>query len=192
MSVSVQGAGAPRMTCLLPAPASASPTSAQWRVAAQPDGTLQPRRDASTGPPQPPVASLFWEADRDASANGVLLPPQARDTFCVPGPAAGEWLLGALARWGLSPREYTECASFWAPRMQRHAWVQVRALPQAEWEALAPLAVAPPMQRTLRVFLAWRGCAEYSAGMDAGVLPQLPLPREGSWCVEWGGTEIEG
>jgi hypothetical protein len=176
------------MSCLLPAPASASPTQVTWRVSAQQDGTLQCHR---AGPLQPPVASLFWEADRSACANAELLPEGAQDTFCVPGREAGEWLLEALARWGLSPREYTECASFWAPRMQAHAWVQIRLLPAAQWEALAPLSIDPPMQHTLRLFLVWRGRLEYSAELDAGVLPERPPPREGSWCVEWGGSELE-
>ena len=96
-----------RLSTLLPTPASSSQTHAHWRVAASPDGTLQPLGDHC--PPQPPVASLFWEAERPVFARGELLPAGASDTFCVPGEGAGQWLLGALSRWGLTPREYTEC-----------------------------------------------------------------------------------
>ena len=75
--------------------------------------------------------------------------------------------------------------------MQRHAWVQVRSVPQSEWEALAPLQVSPPMSHTLRIFLAWRGRAAYSSAEDGGRLPAAaPPPREGSWAVEWGGCEV--
>ena len=113
----------------------------------------------------------------------------------MPGREAGEWLLEALARWGLSPREYTECASFWAPRMQAHAWVQIRLLPAAQWEALAPLTVsglpATAPTRTLRVFVAWRGVPAFSAAANQGTLPpQAPSRQPGeNWVVEWGGQE---
>lgn len=182
---------APRATLgpLLPAPAHSLPSAATWRVAAQPDGTLQPLAGG------PPVASLFWEAT-GAAPPSALLPRGARDTFCVPGAGAGAWLLGALRAQGLSAREYTECASFWAPDMARHAFVVLRLVPQAQWEALAPLAVAglPPgaPTRTLRVFVAWRGVPAYLPGADLGALPAAPPPARSAsenWIVEWGGQE---
>ena len=176
---------------LLPAPASAPlrGAAATWRVAAQPDGTLQPLGGG------PPVASLFWEATGVAPA-AALLPRGARDCHCVPGASAGAWLLGALRAQGLSTREYTECATFWAPDMARHAFVVVRLVPQAQWEALAPLAVEglPPAAptRTLRVFVAWRGVPAYLPGADLGALPAAPPPARSAsenWVVEWGGQE---
>ncbi len=42
----------------------------------------------------------------------------------------GDWLLAALARLGLTPREYTEMASYWAPKASCHKWVLLRFLPQ--------------------------------------------------------------
>ena len=174
-----------RFTTLLPLPQSARRSTATWLVAAQRDGTLQP-------PTGPPVASLFWEAT--PSREALLLPEGARDTFCVPGPGAGVWLLEALRAWGLQPREYTECASYWAPLMAEFPFVQVRAVPQAAWEALAPLAVEgmPAPLRCLRIFLAWRGLRGYEAGKDLGSLPPPPPPRSASasYAVEWGGQQL--
>jgi hypothetical protein len=184
-TVALRLADGSRLTTLLPQPCARSARNATWRVAAAPDGTLQP-------PAGPPVTSLFWEATPSSAAR--LLPAQARDTFCVPGPAAGAWLLGALRAWGLSPREATECAQFWAAPMGEHAFVQVRALPQAAWEGIAPLAVAglPPPLRTLRLFLAWRGLPAFDASRSCGVLPAAPGARcpDTSWVVEWGGQEL--
>ena len=143
------------------------------------------------------MASLFWEASGVAAAAQPLLPARsaARDTFCVAGSLAGQWLLSAGAAWGLSPREYTEFASFWAPLMAEHAFVVLRLVPQQQWEALAPLAVAGmPAQaptRTLRVFIAWRGVPAFAPSLHQGTLPLAPpsRAREENLVVEWGGQE---
>lgn len=176
-----------RLTTLLPVPTSGASgaRTCSWRVVASPCGTLQPRAG-------PPVSSLFWEAT--PSRDALLLPDGARDTFVVRGACAGEWLLGALHAWGLAPREYTECASFWAPQMAEHPFVQVRLLPQEAWEAIAPLTVKglPAPQRTLRVFIAWRGLRAFDPRKHAGALPAPPPAREEgvSYVVEWGGQEV--
>jgi len=191
-TVAVQLSGREVFTTVLPT-AACSPHRAEWRLSsALPDGTLQL---AAGGPP---VSSLFWEATGfDA---GTLLPEGARDTFCVAGPAAGNWLLTALAAHGLTPREYTEFASFWAPEMQGYNFVHMRFLPQAEIEALAPLKVVglPGALKKLRLFLAWRGVDAYEERFNLGALPRAPFPRtvaangggEVSIVVEWGGQEI--
>jgi hypothetical protein len=193
VSLALTGRGA-RLSALLPAPAQAAQRAATWRVAASPDGTLQPLGGG------PPVASLFWEAQGVAGSSAAggacaLLPRGARDTFCVAGAGAGAWLLAALRLQGLSPREYTECASFWAPLMAEHPFVVLRFVPQQVWEGLAPLAVAglpaAAPTRTLRVFIAWRGVAAFSPGHHQGTLPlQVPARPVGeNLVVEWGGQE---
>lgn len=159
-------------------------------MAAQPDGSLQPLGGPSN---PPPVASLFWEAT-GVAAPGALLPRGAHDTFCVPGASAGDWLLTALRAKGLSVREYTECASFWAPLFAEHAFVVIRLVPQQQWEAVAPLAVTglpAAATRTLRVFVAWRGVQAFSAAANQGSLPgEAPIRHPGeNWIVEWGGQE---
>lgn len=172
-----------RFTGLLPSPSVKSSRNVTWNVSAQPDGTLRTLGDFSV---KPPVTSLFWEAEGYGGAS--LLPENATDTFGVKGEDAGEWLLQALACWGLTPREYTECASFWLPIMARHAWVEIRRVSDSEWEALTKLESVPPMSNKLRVFLAWRGLS--SKPDTKGVLPPIPPPRVGSWIVEWGGSEL--
>uniref|UniRef100_A0A0G4HMV2 RING-type domain-containing protein n=1 Tax=Chromera velia CCMP2878 TaxID=1169474 RepID=A0A0G4HMV2_9ALVE len=88
-----------------------------WNVRARPDGLLFPQ--SNPGSPSlsrnfPPVGSLFWEAlyeDR-------MQPSQSASTpvFCVETENLGDWLLRALGSLGLTAREYTEMATFWASR----------------------------------------------------------------------------
>ena len=75
----------------------------------------------------------------------------------TPGAAAGGWLLRALPRLGLSVREATDMAQFWAPRMAGHAAILLHFMPQAAWDAVAALEVSPPPDAVLRVFMCWAG-----------------------------------
>ena len=78
--------------------------------------------------------------------------------------------------------------------MGLHAFVQIRLLPQPQWEAIAPLAVEglPAPVRTLRVFLVWRGLPAFDAEKNRGKLPAPAAARSGaaSHVVEWGGEEL--
>ena len=49
--------------------------------------------------------------------------------FCVSGQSAGDWLLAALPRLGLSVREYTEMATFWGVLMQARSWLVAKSSP---------------------------------------------------------------
>ena len=165
---------------------------------AAPDGTLAAADGAAAWPP---VGSLCYEAV-GLGLDAPLLAPHAGPSRCVRGGEGGALLLTELARAGLSPREYTEAATFWAPLMAAHAFVQVRLLREEEWAAMCALRVEglpPGPRRTLRVFIAWRGCAAYDAALDGGAAaaaaaaaapPAPPQAREGSWVVEWGGVEL--
>ena len=187
-SVTLRLTDGSRFTTLLPPPQSGGVrrAAATWLIAAERDGTLQP-------PTGPPVSSLCWEATPSEEAR--LLPKGAKDTFCVAGSAAGEFLLNALRAWGLQPREYTECASYWAPLMAEHSFVHIRVLPQPEWEELAPLTVTgvPSPLLCIRIFIAWRGLRGFEASKHLGSLPPPPPPRSASssYAVEWGGQQLE-
>lgn len=190
-------------SCLVPSPrlygGAATPTTAWWRVLAHPDGLLEQAAapgDAAVlrtpadaaAPPMPPIASLFWEAE-DFTVACSRAPPPA----CLRGADAGDWLLRALARVGLSPREATECAVFWALRCAAHPWVLVTFLPQHELDAVAPLTVTPRPDTTLRVFLVIEGAREPRAGATDALPPAVEVARKGVYvCVEWGGCEVSG
>jgi hypothetical protein len=200
-------------TALIPAPArcgggvDAANTTATWRVRASPDGILTPLPAKGAGtaagaggapvgggiaPTAPPVGSLFWEAETGVWPGVTVFPPG--ETFCVRGVDVGDWLLDALPRAGLSPREYTEMATFWAVKMARYAWVALRLAPAAALDAVAPLKVSPQPGAVLRVYLVCRGlAAPLSPAAAAGILPASAPPARDPGVftvVEWGGTEV--
>jgi hypothetical protein len=182
-----------RFTALIPTPMEGSLKSraVSWRVRAAADGTLTP-----LGPnTHPPVASLFWESVEAAGANAVawLLPANGAGCFCVPGADLGDWLLHALPALGLSVREYTEMATFWAVKLGSHAQVVLRFLSASEAEAyVSTLLVRPPPQTMIRVFLLARGAATPPPAASYGLLPDAAFarPRVGFTAVEWDGVEV--
>lgn len=93
-----------------------------------------------------PVASLFWEAGLAPD----LFPALSAEggTACVRGGEVGDWLLAALQRLGLTPREYTEMASYWAPKASCHKWVLLRFLPQVIVIGEVRISAIPRMTST--------------------------------------------
>lgn len=191
VTVSVAPSGGAVITSTVPPAAEGAGFGAQsatWSVIAAPDGTLS-LADKST---PFPVSSLFWESTLPAN---VRLLGGAGPTRCVARANVSDYLFRLFHAAGLSTREYTEAAQFWAPLMEKHAFVVARLLTAEEWGALAPLTVSPAPEHTLRVFIVWRGVKEYDAALDAapveggGGAAPLP-PRSGRWVVEWGGAEI--
>ena len=155
------------------------------------DGTLAALNAAA----HPPVASLFWEsvATADAHALAGLLPSDGARCFCVPGAELGEWLLCALPRLGLTVREYTEMATFWAVKLGEHAHVVLRFLSRAEMEEfVSSLIVQPRAQTVIRVFLIARGVITPPPACAGALLPDASLTpgRAGFTAVEWGGMEL--
>jgi hypothetical protein len=194
-----------RFTALLPSPAlyggAAARAAASWTVRAHADGTLERAGEeqevggdggggggaAAAAAAMPPVASLFWEG-----ADVVYDVRGASPAACLRGAAAGDWLLRALANLGLSPREYTECASFWLPKMQEHAFVLIAFVPQSAIEAAAPLSVTPPPTATLRVFLVWQALDAPRQGASDALPPRHNFDRSDAalTVVEWGGAQV--
>ena len=190
-----------RLTCVLPWPAdfcgTVGPRLARWRVRAQPDGTLLPPRGAPAGTPA--VSSLFWE-----SSAGIASGAGAADGgwLAMRGSEGGDWLLRELPRQGLTVREATEMAQYWAPEMGRYEWVEARFLAQRELEAACPLTISPRPDVTTRVFLLFRPCACAGTGAGGGSPVAVAAPpaaaalaaaraREGKFfVVEWGGAEV--
>ena len=180
-------------TAFIPTPTEGSlqTRAAAWRVRAVADGTLTPlMRNA-----HPPVASLFWESVEAVGANAIagLLPEDGAGCFSVPGAELGDWLLHALPALGLTVREYTEMATFWAVKLGGHAHVVLRFLSAAETEAyVSTLLVHPQPQTIIRVFLLARGATAPPAAAICGQSPDAALApaRVGFTAVEWGGAEV--
>lgn len=143
-----------------------------WKVHAKPDGTLT---DLTSGRS---YGSLFWEGkgvDYTRPKNGFLF---ARETLTTELPKV-------LARLGLNEKERAEFLDFWLPRMNAKPYYFVTFVPQAQFDALAPLTVSPRPETVIRVFMDY-------AGLDNPV-PVEPLQiatpeRKGFTVVEWGGA----
>ena len=182
-----------RFTALIPRPSrgSLATRTVEWRVRAAADGTLTALNEAA----HPPVASLFWEsvATADAHALAGLLPSDGAGCFCVPGAELGDWLLRALPRLGLTVREYTEMATFWAVKLGEHAHIVLRFLSRAEMEEfVSSLIVQPRAQTVIRVYLVARGVTTPPRACADTLLPDASLTpgRTGFTAVEWGGMEL--
>ena len=189
VTVSVAPSGGAVITSTVPPAAEGAGFGAQsatWSVIAAPDGTLT-LMDKSV---PLPFSSLFWESTLPAN---VLL-DGAGPTRCVARANVSDYLFRLFHAAGLSTREYTEAVQFWAPLMEKHAFVVARLLTAEEWSALAPLTVTPAPEHTLRVFIVWRGVKEYDAARDTAPVEDVGAaalpPRSGRWVVEWGGAEI--
>ena len=206
--VGIAVTGGAALTYLLPDPAQWSGEGgvgaprASWAVRALPDGTLTARSgggaaqgggDGGGGEAPPPVASLFWESTQPACMprSGEELPRGA--TVRLPARRAGDWLLRALPRLGLSVREATEMAQYWGPRFfpasaaaeaaaaataavglqpPSDSEVLIHFLPQAALELAAPLSVTPAPDATLRVYMVWCHAAP-AEGTTAAALGRL-------------------
>lgn len=199
-------------TALLPVPedfaGESSASFASWGVTAQPGGLLQHSGGEEA---HPPVSSLFWEStalfkEEEVGFDATTLHGSPCSTtlarlkcirtppVCLPGARVGQWLFKALARLGLTPAEYTECVTFWGPRMAHHPFVVVSFLSQGTLEARAPLTVTPVPERVLRVMLLLKGVGVMPEGLmgeEEGLPERCGGSRQGRfWAVEWGGVDF--
>lgn len=145
-----------------------------WNVTAQPDGTLTNRADGSTH------YYLFWEGAADAA--------WAHERgFVVAGTETEAFLRETLADLGLTPREYNDFITYWAPKMQGNAYNLISFSSAEEYGQKAALTVTPQPDSILRVHMVWQA-------LDAPIFipPQTlaPFVRRGFTLVEWGGTEV--
>ena len=144
-----------------------------WTVTAEPDGTLYDHSDGRE------YSYLFWEGPGDVEFDFSA-------GFCVPGKDTAAFLQDALARQGLTPREYNEFIVYWMPLMQGNAY-NVISFQGKNYTDAAQLSVTPEPDSVLRVFMAWYGTDE-----PVELAPQefAPFEREGFTLVEWGGSEV--
>lgn len=85
---------------------------------------------------------------------------------------------------GLSDKEIADFKEFWLPKMPATPYVRLSWLLTPEMDTLAPLAVSPKPDSSIRVFLDFEGL---NSKID--IAPQV-LPhyeRKGFTLVEWGG-----
>jgi len=85
---------------------------------------------------------------------------------------------------GLNDKEIADFNEFWLPKMPATPLVRLTWLGTKEMDELAPIAVWPKPDSSIRVFLDFQGL-----GSKEAITPQI-LPkyqRKGFTLVEWGG-----
>ncbi|MDF3005136.1 MAG: hypothetical protein K0S22_1608 [Oscillospiraceae bacterium] len=142
-----------------------------WRVRAEPNGTLTNLKDGSQH------YYLFWEGDKKVDWN-------LSEGFVIKGSDTEAFLREKLAYMGLTPREYNDFITYWAPEMCRNPYNLI-SFSTEQYEALAPLSVTPVPDSILRVHMVYK-----SLKQPVKVLPQtlVPWQRTGFAMVEWGGS----
>lgn len=164
----------------------------QWRVTAQPNGTLTLQ---STGAQYP---NLFWEAPLGPGyahyvRNGGW---EVARQHLVP------FLEARLAEMNFNAQERTEFIQFWWPRMAQHDTVTVHFAfvghhavtgpytnPIGEtFAGHVPLDISPAPDNLLRVMMVWNVGPNGPRPPQPQTLPRLT--RTGFHVLEWGGVQI--
>lgn len=144
-----------------------------WNVTASPDGKIINLADNSIH------YYLFWEGvpnfnDWDFS-----------EGFVVRGWEVERFLLEKLPLLGLTPREYNDFISYWAPQMINNEYNLV-TFATTQYEKLAKLTVSPAPDTAIIVHMVWKPIRAPVAVREQ-TLPRTP-ERNGFTLVEWGGT----
>lgn len=141
-----------------------------WQVTAYPDGRLV-NSDGSEH------YYLFWEGDKAVDWD-------FSEGFCVKGSEVEKFLLDKLKEMGLSPREYNDFITYWAPEMSQNDYNLV-TFSTEQYEALAPLEITPAPDSIFRVHMVYKAVES-----SVEILPQQlgHFERKGFSVLEWGGS----
>ena len=146
-----------------------------WNVLADPQSNIFNLADSKTYP------YLFWEGSGDSI---YQMPQQG---FVVQQENLNSFFDGKLSEEGLIPKEINDFKEFWIPRMtlENKPYYFVTFVDRATIDKLAPLAISPQPDTTIRVLMDYKGLDEPISvqGFDIKT-PQ----RSGFTAVEWGGV----
>jgi len=144
-----------------------------WNVTASPSGRMINKADNSTH------YYLFWEG------NTYFNDWDFSEGFVVKGDEVERFLLERLPLLGLTPREYNDFITYWAPKMIGNKYNLV-TFATAQYEELAKLTVSPAPDTMIIVHMVWKPIPVPVAVREQ-TLPRAPR-RSGFTLVEWGGT----
>ena len=144
-----------------------------WNVTASPSGELVDRTDGSTH------YYLFWEGNADKTQWDFS------EGFVVPGTQVERFLLEKLPQLGLTPREYNDFITYWAPELAKNSYNLV-TFATNEYDEIARLNISPKPDTIVRVHMVWKAIPA-PIEIREQKLPALP-ERRGFTVVEWGGT----
>lgn len=143
-----------------------------WEVTAEPDGQLIDGEGKVYN-------YLYWEGTSDWKYD-------FSEGFCIAGEDSAEFLEGALAELGLTPREANEFIVYWLPELEANTYNLISFQTEAYTDH-AKLIIEPEPDTVIRVFMAFQAA-------DSPVqIPEQKLcapKRQGFTVVEWGGCEM--
>ena len=141
-----------------------------WDVLAQPSGKLLVGNQS--------YPNLFWEG------LGWGEYPTITQGRVVPTGQVENAIREDLAYVGLNEREVGDFLEFWLPKIPKAPYTRLTWLQNKEMDELAPLAVNPKPDTSIRVFLDFVGL-----NAPERITPQslIKMPRVGFTLVEWGG-----
>lgn len=144
-----------------------------WRnVLAQPNGKLTYKGKS--------YGNLFWEG------TGLGSYPIVDSGTIVSSKNAVATIRTQLAQQGLNQQESADFLAYWSPRLPKTPYVRLTWFNTAQLNSLAPLAISPKPDTTIRVFLDSQGLNKPYA------IPAQHLSasaRKGFTVVEWGGLD---
>ncbi|MFA5157678.1 MAG: hypothetical protein WC451_00600 [Patescibacteria group bacterium] len=141
-----------------------------WKVSASPSGKLTLGGQI--------YDSLYWEGTGwgkyPAVTSGTVV-----ETFRV-----AEVITNQLKYMGLNNKEIADFKEFWLPKMPASPFVRLTWFGTEEMDELAPIAVSPKPDSSIRVFLDFQGL-DSKETITSQILPKYQ--RVGFTLVEWGG-----
>lgn len=147
-----------------------------WTAIANPDGKIQ------IG--QMTFPYLFWEG------TGWGKYPSINSAKVVARSDVEKVVKEDLAYIGLNEQEIKDFNDFWMPKMPDSKFVRMTWFQNDELDKLAPLAISPKPQSTIRVFLDYQPTNKSEGEYPSQQLKQYQ--RNGFTAVEWGGLLRSG
>ena len=147
-----------------------------WEVIAYPDGRLINLTDNRE------YSYLFWEGIPEKRIDYDL-----STGFVVKGEDTKRFLQEALAKIGLTPKEYNEFIVYWYPLMKDNEYNLIHFAGE-EYTDTAKLEITPKPDSILRVFMVYKPLDKKIDIMPQGI---KPFERKGFTVVEWGGSDLK-
>ena len=142
-----------------------------WQVIAYPDGRIVNKSDNTEH------YYLFWEGDKKVDWD-------MSKGFIVKGSEITEFLREKLSFMGLTPREYNDFITYWAPEMSQNVYNLI-SFSWEQYEQLAPLEITPKPDNIFRVHMVYKAVDSMIDIQEQ----QLPIfNRTGFSVLEWGGS----
>ena len=146
-----------------------------WLVTAKSNGELTYQNQS--------YPYLFWEG----LGNGLYPDYRNRGTVVAQKDLVFT-LYKQLSQLGLNQKESADFMEFWQPKLPKTPYVRLTWLNTKDMNTLAPLAVTPRPDTSIRIFLEFQGLDQ-----PIKLIPQtLTAPaRQGFTLIEWGGLLLK-